>query len=258
VHPLRSIHPDPLPSKPSGPARSKARWLTAILGALTTLSLTVPTLVHAETAPGSDPNNYQCAGQITAGKPEAGSEEQQVQYEFKCNGQITGYQLQTQIPVTGIEGAPLLTNFQSQPLNDSFSCSGSLPGYAVNCVGSSTSGPDERITGQFAIGWKICTEPRVDPLLSVTYAYPNERGVITQAISGPFDLGRPLGCPATAHSGKTRLSANQGPERPSSEKSNGKRHGKNGKTHRKAKGKAKAHAKSKSTGALKGKGRKGK
>ena len=38
----------------------------------------------------------------------------------------------------------------------------------------------------------------------MTYAYL-EKGVVTQAISGPFDLGRPKGCPADAFSGGTRL-----------------------------------------------------
>ena len=58
----------------------------------------------------------------------------------------------------------------------------------------------ERVTGEFAIGTKLCVEPRVDPLLTVTYAYL-EKGVVTQAISGPFDLGRPEGCRADAYSG---------------------------------------------------------
>ena len=62
----------------------------------------------------------------------------------------------------------------------------------------------ETVTGQFAIGTKLCKEPRVDPLLTVTYAYL-EKGVVTQAISGPFDLGRPKGCPPDAYSGGTRL-----------------------------------------------------
>ena len=62
----------------------------------------------------------------------------------------------------------------------------------------------ERITGEFAIGTKLCAEPRVDPLLTVTYAYL-EKGVVTQAISGPFDLGRPTGCRPDAFSGSTRL-----------------------------------------------------
>ena len=68
----------------------------------------------------------------------------------------------------------------------------------------STKDGYETITGQFAIDTKLCAEPRVDPLLTVTYAYL-EKGVVTQAISGPFDLGRPLGCKPDAFSGGTRL-----------------------------------------------------
>ena len=44
----------------------------------------------------------------------------------------------------------------------------------------------------------------MDPLLTVTYAYL-EKKVVTQAISGPFDLGRPVGCRPDALSGSTRL-----------------------------------------------------
>jgi hypothetical protein len=261
------------PLRPSAPDRPRARrWPLATLGALA-LSLALPALGHAATAaPGttpietvpsktaptvaptteSNPNDYVCAGHIGAGKSEPGGEETPVRYAFLCNGQITGYQLQTQLPITGIEGAPLVTNFQGQPTTDTFSCSGAFPGYAVNCVGTPTSGSDERVTGQFSIGWKLCTEPRVDPLLTVTYAYL-EKGVITQAISGPFDLGRPLGCPATGRSGKDRLSAFQGPE-----PKKGSGHGRKGKGH----GKAKAHGDGKGTGpktgAATGKGGKGK
>jgi hypothetical protein len=68
----------------------------------------------------------------------------------------------------------------------------------------STKGGYETIAGQFAIGSKLCAEPRADPLLSVTYAYL-EKGVVTQAISGPFDLGRPSGCKPDAYSGFNRL-----------------------------------------------------
>jgi hypothetical protein len=214
VHSLKSIYSSAL--KASG--RRATWWLTALMGAIA-LSLTTPALGEAaEAAPPStapqvaaNPNDYECGGSLGPGKTEAGGEETPVQYEFKCNGQITGYQLQTQLPITGIEGSPLVTNYQGTPLKDSFSCGGTFPGYAVNCVGSSTTEANEHVTGQFTIGWKLCTEPRVDPLLTVTYAYL-EKGVITQAISGPFDLGRPKGCPATARSGKDRLDAYQGKE----------------------------------------------
>jgi len=156
----------------------------------------------------SNPNNYSCLGHIGAGKPEPGSEEQQVSYSFYCDGPITGYQLESQVQVTGISSPPTLTTNAGAPLaapfsSDNFSCSGDIPGYAVNCVGAAKGGY-EKISGQFAIATKLCAEPRVDPLLTVTYAYL-EKGVITQAISGPFDLGRPEGCHPDAYSGSTRL-----------------------------------------------------
>jgi hypothetical protein len=179
--------------------RKATLWLAAIVGALALL-FAAPALSQAEE---SNPNNYNCLGNIAGGTPEEGSEEQQVKYTFYCNGPITGYQLQGQIPVT-VQSAPLITAIPSgTALSDTFSCSGEVPGYALNCVGS-TKGGYEAITGQFAIGTKLCTEPRVDPLLTVTYAYL-EKGVVTQAISGPFDLGRPNSCKPDAFSGGTRL-----------------------------------------------------
>ena len=184
------------------PAHRKATWwLVALVGCSVALLLATPAISRAEEA---NPNNYSCFGSIAAGKPEAGSEEQQVAYSFHCNGPITGYELQSQIPVTGVEAAPLVSNIPTgTPVTDTFSCSGEIPGYADNCVGA-TRYWYETIAGQFAIGTKICAEPRVDPLLTVTYAYL-EKGVVTQAISGPFDLGRPAGCPPDASSGFTRL-----------------------------------------------------
>ena len=183
------------------PAHRKATWwLAAIVGAVALL-LAIPAIGHAEE---SNPNNYSCLGSIGAGSPEEGSEQQQVQYKFYCNGPITGYQLQAQVPLTGLAGQPTLTNNTTgKAVSDTFSCSGEVPGYALNCVGLAKEGY-ETITGQFAIGTKPCAEPRVDPLLTVTYAYV-EKGAVTQAISGPFDLGRPQGCPADADSGYTRL-----------------------------------------------------
>jgi hypothetical protein len=183
------------------PAHRKATWwLVAIVGSTLAL-LTAPAISRAEE---TNPNNDSCLGSIAAGQPEAGSEEQQVQYTFYCNGPITGYQLQAQIPVTGVEGQPLASSIATgKSLTDTFSCSGEIPGYALNCVGLAKTGY-ETITGQFSIGSKLCAEPRVDPLLTVTYAYL-EKGVVTQAISGPFDLGRPTGCKPDALSGGNRL-----------------------------------------------------
>jgi len=183
------------------PAHRKATWWLAAIVGFVALLLAIPAVGHAEEP---NPNNYNCIGKVAAGQPEEGNEEQPVQYSFYCNGPITGYQLQSQIPVTGVQGNPVLTsNATSKSLSETFSCSGEFPGFAANCVGLAKLGY-ETITGQFSIGTKICAEPRVDPLLTVTYAYL-EKGVVTQAISGPFDLGRPTGCPPDASSGFTRL-----------------------------------------------------
>jgi hypothetical protein len=190
------------------PAHRKATWwLVTLVGCSLALLLATPAISSAEE---TNPNNSSCLGSLAAGTPEVGSDEQQVRYTFYCTSPITGYQLQAQVPLTGVQSPPLVTAGGTPlgtpagiPLTDAFSCSGEVPGYAVNCVGSTKTGY-ETITGQFAIGTKLCAEPRVDPLLTVTDAYL-EKGVITQAISGPIDLGRPKGCPPDASSGGTRL-----------------------------------------------------
>ena len=181
-------------------------WPAVVVGSLALL-LALPAAGRAEEA---NPNTYNCLGRLTAGTPEEGSEEQQVAYAFYCDGAITGYQLAAQVPLTGVQSPPLVSKLTTaglatagEALNDTFSCSGEVPGYAFNCVGAAKKGY-EVVRGQFAIGRKLCVEPRVDPLLTVTYAYL-EKGVVTQAISGPFDLGRPNGCPPDAYSGATRL-----------------------------------------------------
>jgi hypothetical protein len=64
---------------------------------------------------------------------------------------------------------------------------------------------EHRRTSLFQEG--CATVPAVGgALLTVTYAYV-EKGVVTQAISGPFDLGRPWGCPGDSLSGTSRLEA---------------------------------------------------
>jgi hypothetical protein len=187
-------------------AHPKARlWLLAAIVGCLGLMLAAPAVGQAEE---SNPNNLSCIGGIAKGEPEEGSEEQQVGYHFYCDGPISGYQLQAQVPVSGIGSSvnvnSLATGAKPGPaLKDTFSCGGELPGYALNCVGAAKTGY-EYVTGQFAIEKKLCVEPRVDPLLTVTYAFL-EKGVVTQAISGPFDLGRPSGCPPDAFSGSTRL-----------------------------------------------------
>lgn len=197
--------------------RKATLWLAAIVGVLA-LSLASPAMSQAEE---SNPNNYNCLGSLGAGTPEAGSEEQQVQYTFYCNGPITGYQVQSQIPVTGVSSPPEVTNLEKKLVADTFSCSGELPGWAANCVGSTVAGY-ENVTGQFAIGTKLCAEPRVDALLTVVYAYL-EKGKITQAISGPYELGRPKGCKPDFYSKYNRFNPAPLPQKKQTAKKGKKR-----------------------------------
>jgi hypothetical protein len=164
-----------------------------------------------------DPNNYSCFGHIEKGAAEPGVTGAQVEYQFACDGPITGYSIETephriqyfdQSPVVALSGVPSAT--------DSFSCNGFVPGLQINCAGS-TANAFEVVTGQFVIGGKsICTEPRIDPILTVTEATatatvggtktaPTATATVTQYISGPYDLGRPWGCPGDQYAGDTRL-----------------------------------------------------
>jgi hypothetical protein len=208
--------------------RKVTAWLAAIVGSAALL-LAIPAVSGAEE---SNPNNYNCLGHLAPGAPEEGSEEQQVRYIFYCNGPITGYQVEPQIPLTGIQSPPLVTDVKGNTASDTFSCSGDIPGYAVNCVGSAKSGY-ETVTGQFAIGTRLCAEPRVDALLTVAYAYL-EKGVVTQAISGPYDLGRPAGCRPDGFSGGTRLNpkTSSAKKKGAKRKTTAKHHSKAKKAHR--------------------------
>lgn len=205
--------------------RRIAWWLGAILGVLA-VSLASAASGHAEL--GANPNAYDCSGSIAGGEREAGSEGTPIKYTFTCNGPVTGYQLESAIPLAGLQSAPLVSNEKGQPGAGTFSCGGEVPGFALNCVGSAKAAND-KITGQIFIESKLCAEPREEPLLTVTYASV-EKTEVVQAISGPFDLGRPQGC--RGGTGGTRLSLAS-----SSHKSS--KHGKHGKSGKKGKGKKK-------------------
>jgi hypothetical protein len=169
------------------------------------------------TAASDDPNNYTCVGHIKAGAAEQGVSGTQVQYQFSCDGPITGYSIETephqisyfdQAPVVALRGVPSAV--------DGFSCSAFIPGVQVNCAGSASAAFDV-ITGQFVVtGKNLCTEPRLDPILTVTDATttatiggtksaPTASATVTQFLAGPYDLGRPWGCKGDRFATNTRL-----------------------------------------------------
>jgi hypothetical protein len=179
--------------------------LGAILGSIVlSLAIASPAVADEEGGKEGSANGLNCLGHISAGEAELGNSEQQVRYTFYCDGPITGYSLESNVPLTGYGPQPVVASNKPEVLSDTFSCGGELPGWADNCVGATKLGW-ENVTGQFSIGARLCAEPRVDPLLTVTDIYL-EKGVPTQGISGPFDLGRPLHCPKSkTYPGGTRL-----------------------------------------------------
>ena len=151
-------------------------------------------------------NNTDCRGHVAKGEPSPDDPTAtQVKYVFACSGPITGYQVQPQIPAQSLDTEVFAIDRTTKAVvpTDSFSCSGIIPSYGINCVGT-YGGNYEVVSGQFSIDPKLCDEPRVDPLLTVVYAVRTATGV-TQAIAGPFDLGRPRGCPKSAQNGKWRI-----------------------------------------------------
>lgn len=152
-------------------------------------------------------NNTDCRGHVQKGAASPDDPDAtQVKYVFACSGPITGYQIQPQVPAQSIETEVFATDRTTKQVvpTDSFSCQGEIPSYGINCVGT-YQGNYEVVTGQFSIDPKLCDEPRVDPLLTVVYATKNASGAVVQAIAGPFDLGRPHGCPKSPQNGKWRI-----------------------------------------------------
>jgi hypothetical protein len=152
-------------------------------------------------------NNTDCRGHVEKGEPSPDDPTAtQVKYVFACSGPITGYQIQPQIPAQSIDTEVFALDATTKQVvpTDSFSCQGIIPSYGINCVGV-YGGNYEVVSGQFSIDPKLCAEPRVDPLLTVMYASKSATGAVTQAIAGPFDLGRPRGCPKSAQNGKWRI-----------------------------------------------------
>ena len=102
--------------------RKATLWLLAIVGCLALL-LVAPAISRADE---SNPNNLNCLGSIAKGEAEEEAVGNAVAYSFYCNGPITGYQLQSQVPLAGVGGAPLVSKLEAgvkpgPALKDTFS-----------------------------------------------------------------------------------------------------------------------------------------
>jgi hypothetical protein len=185
--------------------RSRSGIALAVLAALSLIALL---LNHsASPAPAdNNPNNTLCKGHASKGKPDPDDPDSGVvQYTFACSQPITGYVIQPDKQATGYETEVFGTDRTNGQVTaaDAFSCAGDIPGFGINCTGS-YQGNFDTVTSTFTVDGDVCAEPRVDPLLIVTFASVSGTKA-TQYIAGPFDLGRPRGCPKSAHAGKWRI-----------------------------------------------------
>ena len=187
----------------------RRKGLLIALAAVLVAGASLLLLIDRSQPAGADQNanNTDCRGHVDKGAASPDDPTAtQVKYVFACSGPITGYQIQPQIPAQSLDTEVFATDRTTNAVvpTDSFSCSGIIPSFGINCVG--TYGGDYRVvSGQFSIDPKLCDEPRVDPLLTVVYATKSSTGAVVQAIAGPFDLGRPRGCPKSAKNGKWRI-----------------------------------------------------
>lgn len=172
----------------------------------------------AQDASAAYTDNTTCKGHIQAGpKDETGLMEHPVQYRFACSNPITGYSIIADRQLDAYDTEVFVFDALGIVPSDSFSCNGDTPGWGVNCVG--TYGGNQRVVeGVFNLAdAPMCRERRVDPILTVAYASyaknadgsvkKDSKGnpIVTQSMAGPFDLGRPRGCPATKFSGRTHI-----------------------------------------------------
>lgn len=151
---------------------------------------------NATKAPADFNDNTRCWGTIAQGEPDPDDPAAVgVRYVIQCDGTITGYSIATapERRVLGVETeVAVLDGNRNVVPTDSFSCNGTFPGYGINCVsppGGDYRTPGNFIEGTFFVNRDICKGPaRLDPLLTVSYATTNSKGLVVQSMAGPFDL----------------------------------------------------------------------
>lgn len=176
--------------------------LVLTIAVLTMAGFATILLVGATTAPAEFTDNTSCWGHIEKGAPDPDdSSAVGIKYTIQCDGKITGYSIVTapERQVTGAETEVFVTNGAGEVVpTDAFSCNGTFPGYGINCVspgGNDYKTPGNFIVGEFFVDKNRCANPRLDPILTVSYATVNSKNQVVQSLAGPFDLGHATDCP---------------------------------------------------------------
>jgi hypothetical protein len=131
-------------------------------------------------------------------------EDHPVQFVFACPDKITGYSIITSQEVAGFDTDTLVFDAHNAIIpDDKFACEGHIPGNIFSCSG--TYGGEYRVSrGFFSINQRVCHEARIETQLLVYYSKNTTGENGQQFIAGPFDLGRPRGCPKPKVHKKTK------------------------------------------------------
>ena len=166
----------------------------ALVGLLMAIALTLPGAASAASFP--------CSGHTKAGTPSEDFENP-IEFTFACQARIVGFMIVTDREIDGFDTELEVHDAAGAIVAaDAFACEGDFPGIGFGCFGSYST--NNVVNGTFTLSsQKACAEPRVDTKLVVVAEsldaatgapLKNSNG----SMAGPFDLGRPRGCPKSS------------------------------------------------------------
>jgi hypothetical protein len=166
----------------------------ASLGLLTAIALSVPQAASAAT--------LTCRGhtQLATASEDF---DHPLDYSFGCTGRIVGYMIVGSQEISGFTNDVYVHDSAGTMIPaDAFQCEGDIPGNGFGCIG--TYDANGTVQGTFDVSEReACAEPRMDATLVVVAETLDPvtgapKKTSTGSMGGPFDLGRPHGCPKSS------------------------------------------------------------
>lgn len=171
--------------------RPRLAMSVVLLSATIVMLLTLPGAASAAT--------LTCKGHTSVGTP-SDDFDNPLDYRFACTERIVGFMIIGDREMSGFDTELEVHNPAGVLVpSDGFACEGDIPGTGVGCIGTYTT--NNVVAGTVDIADRqACVEPRQDlKLVVVAESIDSVTGLpkktSTGALGGPFDLGRPQGCP---------------------------------------------------------------
>jgi hypothetical protein len=166
----------------------------ASLGLLTAVALALPGAASAAT--------LTCRGHTALGTASEDFDHP-LDYSFGCTGRIVGFMIIGNNELSGFTNDVEVHDGAGKLIpSDGFQCEGDIPGSGFGCIGTYTT--NSLVKGTFDVAEReACAEPRIDAkLVVVAETLDTVTGAPKKtsagSMGGPFDLGRPHGCPKSS------------------------------------------------------------